>query len=453
MNSLRTRLFVALLAITTLVWALAAGWVYVRTQRDVERVLDARLVEAARMVSSLAATGAVREGEVRLPPAGDDLSHQLSCQIWSLEGRLVARSSGAPEEKLSRVTEGFSETLVNGETWRVYTIPRPDVGLQVMVGDNLKVRRNLVGQVITGLLLPAAAGVLALAALLWVVVEQGHAPLRAIAHTLRGRPASDLSPLPETGAADELRPMIEALNSLFERLHAAREREQHLTASAAHELKTPLAGLRAQAQIALAAADPKVREGALQQIVISVDRTGRLVAQLLEMARRDAEASNPPAAVWLALDTAVAQVAAELEPLARSRGVRLRLEPSGAELQASPELLRAMLRNLLENALQYARSEVVCRLDRAPRTCRLVVEDDGPGVGPEELSRLRERFFRGRGHNDVGSGLGLSIVDLAAAQSGFALDLRPAAEGSLRATLEIPPTRVRPWNGVRRPAG
>lgn len=443
MTSLRTRLFIALLAITTLVWALAAGWVYVRTQRDVERVLDARLVEAARMVSSLAATAAVRSGEVRVPPAGDELSHQLSCQIWSLEGRLVARSSGAPEEKLSRVTEGFSETQVDGETWRVYAVPRPDVGLHVMVGDNLKVRRNLVRQVITGLLLPAAAGVFVLAALLWLVVESGHAPLRAIAKTLRARPASDLSPLPENGAADELRPVIEALNSLFERLHAAREREQHLTASAAHELKTPLAGLKTQAQIALAAGESEVRQGALEQIVVSVDRTGRLVSQLLEMARRDAEAANPPGAVWLALDPAIAQVAAELVPLAKSRSVRVHLEPGKADLQVSPELLRAMVRNLLENALQYARSRVSCRLEAAGQACRLVVEDDGPGVSAEELPRLRERFFRGRGHDGVGSGLGLSIVDLAAAQSGFVLKLGSAAAGGLQAALEIPVERVR----------
>lgn len=443
MRSLRTRLFVALLAITTLVWAVAAGWIYIRTQRDVERVLDARLVEAARMVSSLAASGAVQGGEVRVPTAGDELSHQLSCQIWSLEGRLVARSSGAPPQRLSQVTEGFSETLVNGETWRVYTVPRPDVGLQVMVGDNLKVRQNLVRQVITGLLLPAAAGVFALAALIWLVVERGHAPLRAIAQTLRARPVSDLSPLHDTGAADELRPMIDALNALFARLQAARVREQHLTASAAHELKTPLAGLKTQAQIALATDDPKLRQAALDQIVLSVDRAGRLVGQLLEMARRDAEAASPPPAIWLALDPMIAQLAAELRPLAESRKVQLNLEPSQAELQVSPELLRAMLRNLLENALQYAASKVTVRLVQGPQTCRLIIEDDGPGVSDDELPRLRERFFRGRGHNDVGSGLGLSIVDLVAVQSGFVLLVEPGTAAGLRAIVQIPPARVR----------
>jgi two-component system sensor histidine kinase QseC len=237
--------------------------------------------------------------------------------------------------------------------------------------------------------------------------------------------------------------MIDALNSLFARLQAARVREQHLTASAAHELKTPLAGLKTQAQIALAAEDPKLRQAALDQIVLSVDRAGRLVGQLLEMARRDAEAASPPAAVWLPLDAAIEQVAAELTPLAESRKVQINLEPSQSELQVSPELLRAMLRNLPENALQYAAREVTVRLARGPQTCRLIIEDDGPGVGADELPRLRERFFRGRGHNDVGSGLGLSIVDLAAVQSGFVLTVEPGTAAGLRAIVEFPPARVR----------
>lgn len=332
---------------------------------------------------------------------------------------------------------------MDGETWRVYTVPRPDVGLQVMVGDNLKVRRNLVRQVIAGLLLPAAAGVFALAALIWLVVERGHAPLRAIARTLRARPISDLSPLAVNGAADELRPMIDALNSLFERLQAARAREQHLTASAAHELKTPLAGLKTQAQIALAAADPRLRQGALEQIVISVDRAGRLVGQLLEMARREAEAASPPPSAWIALDPAISQVVTELQTMAKSRDVRLSIEPTQAEVKVSPELLRAMLRNLLENALQYAHSKVSVRLERGPQSCQLAIEDDGAGPAADEWPRLRERFFRGRGHTGVGSGLGLSIVELAAVQSGFVLELEAGATAGLRAVLVIPPSRIR----------
>lgn len=444
MNSLRTQLFVALLAITTLVWAVAAGWIYVRTQRDVERVLDARLVEAARMVSSLAASGAVSAPEVKIPAPTGGYSHQLSCQIWSLEGRLVARSSGAPAERLSQIREGFSETDVGGGTWRVYTVPRPEVGLQVMVGDNLKVRRNLVRQVITGLLLPAAAGVFALAGLIWLVIELGHAPLRRIADTLARRPDSDLSPIGEIGAADELRPMIGALNSLFERLAAARERERHLTASAAHELKTPLAGLKTQAQIALATTDPAVRLGALSQITVSVDRTSRLVNQLLEMARHDARENAASDAAWIDVDAGLAQIGAELEPVRRDRGLDLAIQPSSTEIFISAELFRAAFRNLIENALQYAAHRVTCRFEATAAGARLVVEDDGPGAPADELPRLRERFYRGRGHTGVGSGLGLSIVDLAARQAGLTLDLASSAAGGLRASLAVPPGRTRP---------
>lgn len=446
MTSLRTRLFAALLVITALVWAVAAGWIYLQTQRDVERVLDARLVEAARMVASLAASGAVSGGTVP-PLPRDGYSQQLSCQIWSVEGRLVARSGGAPAERLGPPREGFSETGIGGETWRVYTVLEPGSGLQVSVGDNLRVRDNLVRQVIAGLLLPASAGILALGALIWIVVEQGLAPLRRIARSVAGRSASNLSAIDEGRAVAELRPMIAALNSLFERLSASLQRERHLTASAAHELKTPLAGLKTQAQIALAAEDPSVRLAALAQIAASVDRTTRLVNQLLEMARQDAQQEGaPPPAAWVDMDQLLGQLADELEPLGRPRAIELDVSGEGLEVFASPELLRAALRNLMENAVCYAARRVVVRLAPDADAWTLSVEDDGPGIPAEELPRVRERFFRGRNHVGVGSGLGLSIVDLAVRQAGLILDLRSGL--GLRAEIPIPAERVR-----RRPGG
>jgi two-component system sensor histidine kinase QseC len=442
-TSLRTRLFVALVAMTVLVWSIAAGWTYVRTQADVERVLDARLVEAARMVSSLAASGAVAKESARAAISSESYNRQLSCQIWTLRGRLVARSGGAPSQRLSNAPAGFSETQIGGETWRVYTVPRPDVGLRVMVGDNLRVRRRLISQVITGVLLPAAAGVVALAVLLWIVVDRALAPLQAIAAALVRRPAADLSPIEADGAADELRPMLSALNSLFDRLAAARVREAHLTASAAHELKTPLAGLKAQAQIALTSADTEVRLGALKQILLAVDRASRLVAQLLEMARQDAEQTVKPRPSWVSLRRAWSQVALDLAPAARARGVRLEFEDGPAEIHVAPEFLQSALRNLLENAVQYANSRVVGRLERAGPGWRLIIEDDGPGILAEDLARVRERFYRGRRARGVGSGLGLSIVDLAIRHADLSLELSRGDLGGLAARILVPERRLR----------
>ena len=165
MNSIRTRLLTILLGSTGLVWLLAVAWIYLGTQAELERVLDARLMEAARMVNSL-----LTDRRIELALAGDGGSddaaafelgqqpyeRQLSRQIWSLDGALAGRSEHAPEERLTDALSGFSETEVNGESWRVYATENTDLGVRVMVGDSIRIRDRLVGDVIKGLVLPTA---------------------------------------------------------------------------------------------------------------------------------------------------------------------------------------------------------------------------------------------------------------------------------------------------------
>jgi two-component system sensor histidine kinase QseC len=160
MTSLRRRLFVILVAATGLIWLCAVGWIYAGTKAELERVLDTRLQEAARMVSSLVASGnmtgsAAVAAVSGASPEPASYERQLSCQIWSLDDRLVARSSGAPDARLTDHGAGFSERMVDGDSWRVYTIEDANKGVRVMVGDRLGLRDRLVTDLIKGLLAPA----------------------------------------------------------------------------------------------------------------------------------------------------------------------------------------------------------------------------------------------------------------------------------------------------------
>ncbi|MGO4838780.1 sensor histidine kinase N-terminal domain-containing protein, partial [Rhizobiaceae sp. 2RAB30] len=173
MTSLRKRLFVILVAATGIIWLCAVAWIYVGSRSQLEHVLDTRLQEAARMVSSLVAGGNMTASDAA--GAVPDMSHgptgyerQLSCQIWSLDGRLVARSSGAPDHKLSESPAGFSEQTVGGQTWRVFTIEDTAKGIRVMVGDRLGLRDQLVADLIKGLMAPALLIVPLLGLLTWV---------------------------------------------------------------------------------------------------------------------------------------------------------------------------------------------------------------------------------------------------------------------------------------------
>lgn len=427
MRSIKLRLFVILLAATGAVWMVAVLWTYLSTQHEVERVLDARLTEAARMVSSLitdhhidvaAAVDAARSSDLpaEFNMAAGDYSRQLSCQIWSLQGDLVSRSESAPNASLSDHDTGFAEKIVNGERWRVYAVINPELGVRVLVGDSLEIRDRLVGDVIKGQLVPALAILPILAGLIWFSVGRGLAPLSRIAQTLSMRSAEELYSIDDKDAPLEVRPLLGSLNALFQRVQEARDREKTFIAYAAHELKTPLSGLKTQAQVALRSDSEEVRANALTQISLSVDRTARLVRQLIDLAAVDsAESLSTPEM----LDTRamVEDLATEMAALRTAREITLETEirPDAPIPVVSKALLRLALRNILENALQYAPrgSSVRIACSLSERTATIDVFDQGPGIAEQDELRVMARFQRGNSANTLGSGLGLSIVEMA----------------------------------------
>ncbi|TGD41646.1 histidine kinase [Pseudotabrizicola sediminis] len=452
--SLRTRLFLILLAATSALLLSAVVWINHSTRAEVERVLDARLSEAARMVSSLisdrrvdvAQAAALAQPETF--DTADGYSHQLSCQIWSLDGTLVGQSGHAPARPLAQETDGFSQNIVDGVEWRVYSVVNHDLGVRVMVGDSMEVRNRLVNGVIAGLLLPAAVILPLLAGLIWASVGRGLVPLDQMARALGGRPATDLSPLPATPVPREIRPVSIALNDLFRRLSEAREHERNFTAFAAHELKTPLAGLKTQAQIAAMAPDAATRQDALTRLIRGVDRTDRMVRQLLDMASVDSVPQDLNDEVeTAALHDILAEVADNLAALARGRNVSIVLDgPDDTPGIHAPQfLVAAALRNLMENAIQASPDggEVEVSWHQTGVDWCCTVSDRGPGIAAVDRNRVTDRFYRGAVGGLEGSGLGLSIVKTALDRIGGVLTLTPRPGGGETATVTLPHAALR----------
>jgi two-component system, OmpR family, sensor histidine kinase QseC len=450
MRSMRARLLLILLVTTGAAWLSAAGWIYFSAQAQVEQVLDARLREAARMVDSLltderieiaSAARALQEAGIERDWGSEDYSRQLSCQIWSLSGDMVGRSEAAPRQRLAGDGDGFSQTVIDGETWRVYTVLNRNRGVQVMVGDNLKIRQSLVNGVMMGTLLPMTLMLPIGALLIWLSVRGGLAPLERTAKALSARRADDLWPVGDASSPAGLRPMLAALNGLFARVEAAREREKSFTAFAAHELKTPLAGVKTQAQIALASKDPQVTARALAQIAGGVDRSSRLVSQLLDLAAADAsenDLSPGPADLGRALEEAIRAV----EPLRQKRSVAF--EEAGdaaARVACNEALATTALKHVLENALLHspAGGRIAIAMSRRQARVSVVIEDQGPGMNEDEIAHATERFFRGHDQPATGTGLGLAIVETVLKRAGGALSVANREGGrGLRVTLAFP---------------
>lgn len=431
MMSMRTRLFAILALVTALVWGGAVVWVEVQTRNEVQRVLDRRLMESARMVSSMMQPGRVLPViNAEATQAATAYDRQLSCQIWTMQGELIARSQSAPTEMLAHGGDGFSEEVIRGERWRVYTVHVPKGGYRVMVGDSLAIREHLVSSVVTGLLGPAVLGLLALGVLIWWSVGAGLRPIEQMTRALANRRADDLTPVDVAPGGKDLQPFVSALNDLIARVSEARRRETEFTAAAAHELRTPLAGLRIQAQIAASATDDAVRKHALEQIQTSVDCTARVVTGLLVLAREDEAAIAPDSRRWTDLRALF------------DADARLETPDQPFQIHVQPDRFETVAANLLANAKLMARSRIRISVEDEGDAPFLVIEDDGPGVSAADLERLGRRFFRTADAPVGGSGLGLSIVRSTMKAHGGTVHFTSSALGGLRVELHGLPIRA-----------
>jgi two-component system sensor histidine kinase QseC len=447
MNSIRIKLFIILVMSTGIVWLSAFAWVQHSTRIKVERVLDARLAEAGQMVSSLISDQRVNLSDASpiiaetatdavFQPA--DYSHKLSCQIWSLEGALVGSSNSAPSERLSSQDTGFSTSFIDGERWRVYSVVNEALGMRIMVGDSYTVRERLVDDVTKGLVLPALLMFPIMAGLILLSVQSGLAPLGRMATALSLRPADDLSPVAVTPLPREIRPVGDALNGLFSRVDAMRDREKAFTAFAAHELKTPLAGIKTQAQIIEMATDPVIRKQALQRIQAGVERTDRMVRQLLALASLDRHDGKSDGAVDAS--NVIDAVASDLARLATEKDVSILVEDNSdgaAHLDAG--LLTAALRNVVENAIIASPpgGTVILRATMDAHRFLIAVLDQGPGISEIDRPRITDRFYRGKGAKEGGSGLGLSIVATAMERLGGRVNFQLRPDGGEIVSLDF----------------
>lgn len=440
LHSMRLRLLVYLSVGVAVVWLAAAVWTWVDARHELDELLDSHLAQAAALLVVQQAQADDDEDEAQAPVL-HKYAPRVAFQVFH-EGVLLTRSASAGTQPMSAQTQGFATvTQENGERWRVFATRGSKRDVQVYVGEQIDARNSILVAVLRGILLPSVLALPLLALLLWWAVRKALAPLAALGARLRARSPQSTEPLPQADVPSEMRPLVDELNALLQRIEGMVAAERRFTADAAHELRTPIAAIRAQAQVALGAdGDAPGRRHALQHTLAGCDRAARLVDQLLTLARLDAPAGT--AAGHSDLCALTRSVAADMAPHALTQGQDLALQaPTTCVLAADEVLLRVLLRNLLDNALRYAGTgaRIAVAVDRDGATARLTVEDSGPGLSDTDIARLGERFFRVLGNTQTGSGLGWSIVRrIAQATGAQVLVTRSASLGGLRVQLSWP---------------
>ena len=437
--SLRRRLLLAVLAVVALVWLATAAYSYFDARHEVNELLDAHLAQSASLI--VAQVGhELEEIDLEHAPKTHKRARAVAFQIWERGTVLRLHSADAPSSRLSRREEGYSNATIDGKSWRVFSTWDAKRRFLVQIAERGATRREIAAGIATNLLLPLFFALPVLALFVWIGIGRAVEPLNRLGHEVGLRKADDLRPLPPEGTPQEVVPLVRSLNALFERVGRLIENERRFTADAAHELRTPLAALKTQAQVARAASDEGARQHALDGVIEGCDRAARLVDQLLTFARLEPDAARPVEQCDLV--GLARKVIAELAPFALARGVDIELRRSNAVgVEGHRDLLSALLRNLVDNAVRYSPQGSGVHIDvvASGEGAAISVTDEGPGVPSDERTRLGQRFYRILGTGQSGSGLGLSIVRRIVEMHCAQLRFEEGDHGKgLRAIVEFP---------------
>ena len=359
---------------------------------------------------------------------------QNGISVWNADGRLLLSDKRGKELPFRKIS-GFTDI---GKPWqekslRVIYYHDGKTGQTVAVAQPWRNRLEILWNIVWAHLAASLLVLLLMVLLLHLAVKRSIYPLKELASELSERRADNLAPV-SRAVPQETQTLVDALNRLFARVQTSIEREQRFTSDAAHELRSPLAALKVQAEV-LALSDTAEQPYHLQQIQQSLNRAEHLINQLLTLARLDPEQGlkNTAPINWESLSSQVLQ---NTNLSAREKRIRLKREflAEPPLLQGDDALLQLMLRNLLDNAVRYSpeNSEVGLYF----HANRIEVRDQGTGIAPEHLSRIKERFYRPAGQNAQGSGLGLSIAEHIAKLHGLTLKLENRDGGGLSAWLE-----------------
>jgi two-component system, OmpR family, sensor histidine kinase QseC len=444
--SLQGRLLLLVLGCSLAVWLLAAAFTWRDARHELDELLDSHLAQSAALLAQ--GSGLQDDDHEVDAPTLHRYAPKVAFQVFH-EGRLAVASANAPEQAMvagDDALQGFHTVRLRGETWRVFATRGSARDVQVFVGERVDAREEIVWAVLRSMLWPVAIALPVLALAGWWSVRIGVRPLRALGRALAQRAPDALAPVQVEQAPAEVLPVVSALNALFVRIGDLLQRERRFTGDAAHELRTPIAAIRAQAQVAMAAGDDAQRQRALAATLAGCDRAARLIDQLLTLSRLEANGMGTLQPLDLA--ATVRRVAGDLAPESLARGQLMRLQSGPACIIRGDETLVAVLvRNLVDNAIRYAPAGAGIDIDvrREGEDVRFTIEDGGAGLADADLAHLGERFFRPAGTASSGSGLGWSIAQRIAQAHGatLAADRSPSL-GGLRVRVRFP-AHVLPW--------
>lgn len=425
--SIRKRLLLGIFLSMILIlggMGLAAHFV---TEHESEEIFSARLATSARVLEVLAAKQ-LEHATITNPiiiELPDELEHQhssteeisghpyeskISFQIWHSNGKLLAKSATAPDKPLGPMTEGFGKNLIGDDLWQVFKLKSGDVW--VMVAEMDSVRGEMAGDLGVAIMTPLIIGSLLLLIVINLIAYRSFQPLQALANVIADREPQSIKPIKLSKTPTELKPVIDELNHLLDRVQKAFKREQQFIDAAAHEIRTPIAALQLHIENAVNAKNDADRDQSLSEALNGLRRTTRLTEQLLTLSRVSSATDQEKQQV-LSLDGICKEVVKNTKPLINQRGQTIELQVNDdCLIHGEQHKIERVIQNLIDNASQYGSVHglISVSLAKVANTIRLVVSNDGDIIPDSEKIKVFDPYYRILGSKSFGSGLGLAIV-------------------------------------------
>ena len=442
-RSLRSYLMQRLLISLYLLWIVSTVVGYFATINYANQPYDLVLLQRANAVAEQLKLGSGHEqlDVVPILPDGSELGmpDRVLYTVTDSEGRKLA-GNGNTLRPLSyrrdRPGPLFSNGEREGQKTRMVSLTFNSNGriLQLHVSETTQQRQALIRGILANIVIPQLLLTLIALAVVWYGLKQGLRPLDRLRNEVLNRRRGDLSQLDGSKAPAEVRPLIDAVNNLLERLKQVIAAQQRFVADAAHQLRTPFAGLKTQSELALRTDDPGRKQHALEHIHTSTEHGIRLVNQLLALARNEPGGQGTGNFSDINLNQLAQECTVNWVQMALDKNIDLGYEgtPEPLSVQGDANSLVEMLNNLVDNAIRYtpAGGHITVGVNATAQGPELSVEDNGPGIEPQHRERVFERFYRILGSGQSGSGLGLSIVAEVAKRHGAELTLSAGSNGA-----------------------